>query len=243
MPRNRLLSSALAVSIALLAVALIGLQLRAAGDERHLVVIADTTAGMQPNLNALAAAWPSTIIPNDPADRQFSLLAYRDQVNFRGSTSGIQEFQSLLNELQAGGGNECEDALLQALRAAARGAPDSRALVFGNSAPMGDRSSIGFMINKLIERGVRVYPALSGWCDGAALSPDAMYSLSLLTGGWPFSHKPAEAEIAARRALNSIPLPDTILIEQTNVDGLTVLPLDLDSSATTLGVDEDKYIY
>lgn len=243
MRRNRFMSLGVAVCLASIALALLGLQLRAAGDERHLVVIADATAGMQPNLNALAEAWPATVIASDPADRQFSLLAYRDQVNFLGSTANIAEFQALLDELRAAGGGECEDAMLQALRAAARAAPDSRALVFGNSAPMGDRSSIGFMINKLIERGVRVYPAISNWCDGAQLSPDAMYSLALLTGGWPFAHKPADAKVAAERAFNSIPLGDTVLIEQRSFDDVLVLPFTLDSSVTTLGVDEDKFIY
>lgn len=243
MHTKRLLSMGVALGLAALSLTLLGLQLRAAGDERRLVVIADTTAGMQPHLDALAAAWPASVITNDPEDRQFSLLAYRDDVSFRGSTTQIGEFQALLDELRAGGGGECEDAVLQALRAAARGAPDSRTLVFGNSAPMGDRANLGFMINKLIERGVRVYPAFSDWCDGAKLSPDAMNSLALLTGGWPFAHKPADAGIATERAFNSIPLGDTMLIEQREVDDILILPLTLDSSVTTLGVDEDKFIY
>jgi hypothetical protein len=231
------------LGIALLGVTILAMQLRAAGDERRLVVIADATADMGPGLSALASAWPGTIIPADPAERKFSLLAYRDQVSLRGSTDSITEFQGMLNELQAGGGGECEDAMLQALRAAGQNLPDSRVLIFGNSAPQGDKAALAFMINKLIARGVRVYPAISDWCDGAKLTPAAMNSLALLTGGWPFAHKPADAQTAARRAFNSISLPDTLHFEQTTVNGLKTIPLTLDSSATTLGVDEDKYIY
>lgn len=240
---KRILSLIIPLGIALLSVAILAAGLRAARDERRLVVIADVTEGMGPGLNALATAWPGSIIPADPAERTFSLLAYRDQVAFRGSTGSIAEFQGLLNELQAGGGAECEDAMLQALRLAGRNLPDSRALVFGNSAPQGDERALAFMINKLIARGVRVYPAISDWCDGATLTPDAMNSLALLTGGWPFAHKPADAPIAAERAFNSVSLPDTLHFEQTTVNGLQTIPLTLDSSATTLGVDEDKFIY
>jgi hypothetical protein len=241
--RVRLFAIAIPVLLAVFLGASLGLSLRAAGGDRPMVVIADASAGTQPNLDALSSAWPGTVLPNDPADRRFYLLAYRDQVSPRGSTESIQAFQSLLDQLQAGGGEECLDAMFQALALAGRNVPDSRVFLYGDSAPEGDRSRLAFLVNKLVQQGVRVYPSISGWCPEAKLTPESMFSLALLTGGFPFNHQPGQPETAVTRAFNSMALADTLMINQSSVDGVKVFPLDLDNTVTTLGVDEDRRSY
>ncbi len=203
-----------------------------------LVVVADTTATMQPELAALSNAWPGTVISADSQDRLFHLLQYKDSIRYEGQTKDVQQFGAWLSELKAAGGGDCEDAMFQALAAAARGAPDSRALLLSDSAPQGDRSKFAFIMNKLIERGVLVYPVISGWCDGAELSQTAMFSLARMTGGIAHIHGADETETAARSTLDLMPLEDTILVANTSVDGVQVYPLVVDSTATTLGVDD-----
>ncbi|MFN2134632.1 MAG: choice-of-anchor X domain-containing protein [Candidatus Promineifilaceae bacterium] len=211
-----------------------------AGSNKTLVVAADATAGMQPQLNALADAWPGSLVGQDGVARQYHLLAYRDAVQYLGSTDNEDEFRSLLRELNAAGGGDCPDAVFQALRAAARGAPDSRALLFGGSAPQGDSSTLAYIVNKLVERRVSAYPAISGWCTEASLTQEALSTLALLTGGLPFPHEAEEAETAAERAFNAMALADTLMIGGEMVDGESILPLTLDSTATTLGVNQAK---
>lgn len=210
---------------------------------KNLVVVADTTAGMAPKLNVLSQVWPGSTIPQYPDNRQFDLIAYKDQVRVVGSADNANDFQALLDELQVGGGGDCPDAVLQALAAVARNRPDSRALLFGASAPTGTPANLAFIINKLIANGVRIYPANSGWCDEAKLSPDALITLAMLTGGYPFNHPDEETEVALKRALNSITLADNILTQQGSVDDIEVIPLGIDTTVTTLGADEDTRIY
>ena len=243
MRSTRLLFIAVPILVAIFLGSSLEAALRAAGEERRMVVVADTSAGTQPNLDTLASAWPGTILPTDPADRRYYLMAYRDQISPRGNTDSIQEFQTLLNQLQAGGGSVCEDAMLQALGFVGRNLPDSRVFLYGESAPEGDRSQLAFLINKLVQQGVRIYPSISGWCPQAKLTPDSMFSLAMLTGGFPFYHQPGETETAVTRAFNSMALADTLLLNQQEVDGVTVFPLDLDNTVTTLGIDEDETWY
>lgn len=233
----------LPVFIALCSVLVLSTMLRAAGTEaandgRQLVVVADTTAGMQPQLDALAAAWPGSVIAADPADRLFHLMAYKDEVRYRGNTENAAEFKNWLAELQAMGGEDCEDAMLQALRAVARGAPDSRALVVSNAAPQGDRSNLAFIMNKLVERGVNVYPLISGWCDSSPLSPSSMFALARMTGGVMLDLEASDVNTGALQALNIMALEDSLLVDNGNVSGVQIYPLNLDSTATTLGVDD-----
>jgi hypothetical protein len=210
---------------------------------KNLVVVADTTAGMGPKLNALLQVWPGSTIPQYPENRQFDLIAYKDQARFIGSADNANDFKALFDELQVGGGGDCQDAVLQALASVARNRPDSRALLFGASAPMGNSSNLAFIVNKLIANGVRVFPANSGWCDDAELTPDALITLAMLTGGYPYNHPDDETGVALNRALNSITLADNILTQQGTVDGIEVIPLGIDTTVTTLGADEDKRIY
>lgn len=239
--RSAILLLSLLIALAFTGVVVSGLNQANLG--RNLVVVADTTTGMGPKINAFSQIWPGSTFPQYPDDRQFDLIAYKDQVRFIGSTDNANEFQALLDELQIGGGDECPDAVLQALAEVARNRPDSRALLLGDSAPMGRPSNLAFIIDKLIENGVRVYPANSGWCDNANLSPDALITLAMLTGGYPYNHPDEETGVALNRALNSVALADNILTQQGSVDGIEVIPLSIDTTATTLGADEDKWIY
>ena len=108
---------------------------------------------------------------------------------------------------------------------------------------MGSPANLAFIIDKLIENGVRVNPANSGWCDDANLTPEALHTLAMLTGGYPYNHPDEETGVALNRALNSVSLADNILTQQGTVDGIEVIPLGIDTTATTMGVDEDKWIY
>ena len=231
--------------IAIFAVIIMADLLRASGEAGtgngdELVIVADTTASMQPELDALAAAWPGSVIPVDGLDRLFHLVQYKDAVQYKGSTDEINQVQSWLQELTAAGGGDCEDAMLQAIAAAARGVPESRMLLLSDSAPQGGRANLAFIMNKLVERGINIYPVISDWCSGAELSQSAMFSLARMTGGLAHIQEEDESDVAVRGALNMMALADTMLVENATVDGIKVYPLTVDNTVTTLGVDEEK---
>jgi hypothetical protein len=231
--------------LAILAVVLLTDLLRAsgaagAGNGDVLVVVADTTASMQPELNALSEAWPGSVIPNDFRERLFHLIQFRDAVQYQGSTSEMSEFKSWLGELTAAGGGECDDAILQALAAVAREAPDSRALLLSDSAPQGDFSNLAFIMNKLTERGVNLFPIISGWCNDSVLSQSSMFSLARMTGGVATIHEEEENVDIIDSTFDLMALQDTILVENSTVDVLQSFSLILDSTATTLGIDDEQ---
>ncbi len=211
-----------------------------ANDGRQLVVVADTTASMQPALDALAGAWPGSVIAGDSADRLFHLLAYKDEVRYRGNTENVAEFKNWLNELQAAGGEDCEDAMLQALRGVARGAPNSRALVVSDATPQGNRDNLAFIMNKLVERGVNVYPLISGWCEGSDLTLGSMFALARMTGGVMHNLEASDVNTGSLRALNMMSLQDSVLVDNGRVDDVQIYPLSIDSTVTTLGVDDTR---
>ncbi|MFN2178047.1 MAG: choice-of-anchor X domain-containing protein [Candidatus Promineifilaceae bacterium] len=235
-----------AAVLALLAGYLRAAEDQTAGSAGRLVVVADTTASMQPELAALSAAWPGSVIPESGKERTYHLLQFKDQVRYEGSTGSISEFQAKLDELTAIAGGDCEDAMFQALAAAARGVPDSRALVLSDAAPMGSRANFAFIMNKLVERGINIYPVISGWCQDSELSQSAMFSLARMTGGVPFIQEvgvvPTENETQSslHSAFDMMALQDSLLVENSTLDGIKTFPLTVDSTATTLGVDEEK---
>ena len=243
MTNKRVLFLFLPTLLAILAVVLLSGLLQAsetavAGDGREIVVVANTTASMQPELDSVVIKWPGRVIANTPKERQFHLLEYGESFRYLGKTNSVGEFGTWLSKLQASGGGECEDAMLQALGAVARGAPDSRALVLSDSAPQGGRANLAFIMNKLVERGVNIYPLITGWCNDSELSQAAMFSLARMTGGVASVHEESESGDAVESMLDVMALPDTVLVENAALDGVQIYPLTLDSTATILGVDD-----
>jgi hypothetical protein len=112
--------------------------------------------------------------------------------------------------------------------------------VLSDSAPQGGRSNLAFIMNKLVERGVNVYPVISGWCNDSELSQSAMFSLARMTGGVTSIHEESESGDVAESMLDRMALPDTLLVENAGLDGVEIYPLTLDSTASTLGVDDWK---
>ncbi len=203
-----------------------------------IVVVADTTATMQPELDALATAWDSDSMAG--GDRLFHLVGYKDNPQYLGSTANANQFQNWLDELTASGGGECEDAMLQALAQVARNLPDSQALVLSDAAPMGKRARLAFVVNKLVQKGIRVNTIISDWCDDSQLTESSMFALARLTGGYPFIVEESDVETASKAALGIMNLEDSLTIDNDTVDGVQIYPLVIDSSVTTLGVDDNK---
>lgn len=209
------------------------------GNGDQLVVVADTTATMGPELKALYTVFPGSHIADDQVDRDFHLVVFTDVLKYKGRTNNVNQFRNWLSKLEAEGGGDCEDAMLQALAGVARGAPDSRALVLSDAAPQGGRSNLAFIMNRLVERGVNIYPQISGWCNDSELSQAAMFSLARMTGGVATIHEEDESGDVIASTMDQMALRDTVLVENAALDGVEIYPLTLDSTATTLGV-EDK---
>lgn len=207
----------------------------------QLVVAADTTASMQPELDALAAVFNNETLPPAANGRLYHLVGFKDSPNYLGNTDDLATFQNWLQELTAAGGEDCPDAMLQALAAVARNIPDNRTLLLSDASPKGgQRARLAFLINKLVERDINVYPLISGWCDNSELTEAAMFTLARMTGGIPYIVQETEVATATTAALNAITRADTLLVDNNEIDGVEIYDFVVDGTANTLGVEEER---
>ena len=92
----------LPIFLALISIVLLADLLRAsgaasAGDGREIVVVADTTASMQPELDAVVLKWPGRVIANIQKERQFHLVEYGESFRYLGNSNDIKEFRTRLS--------------------------------------------------------------------------------------------------------------------------------------------------
>jgi hypothetical protein len=247
-------------------------QARVWGDP-HIAIVADTTAGMQPELDDLARAWSRAFtgqqasaasdpastpsvneplcheIPCGPLTATFHLLTFKDVPEYLGRTQDPVQFGNQLSNLDAGGGDGCPDGALRALLLAARNLPEQKtpsadALLVTDATPMGRRPNYAFVVDKLLERGIRAHTLVSGWCAGAPLSPAVMGYLSLATGGqFHMPESAGEYMTDTIIALTRIDADDLLLSRAGTVSpgAPEIIPLALDGTATTLGVDDIEF--
>ena len=218
----------------------------------HVGVVADTTSSMGPELALLADAYSCTGLdaawcPPWSTDATQYLVPFRDQVGNVVSTKSAAEFANLLDDLSVGGGGECPDAALPALLTMAANlpagkTPASDVLLVTDASPAGQRQQLMLTINKLIRRGVRVHPLVSGECPQPALPIEAFNLLALATGGQAAAPaQPGDYQTDTAIIMNRLGLEDLLLVEAGFIDDNDPdleIPLGLGGPATTLGVHD-----
>jgi hypothetical protein len=212
----------------------------------HIGVVVDTTATMQQELDALASAVNAAQL--EPGI--FHLAAFKDEALYLGNTDSLPEFRNWIESLNAGGGSLCPDNALGGLRAMALNLPDSKrpaseVLLLTDATPIGNRQVYAFIVDKLLQRGVRVHSVLSGWCTGAPLPMAALFYVTQATGGEWFSPTVSTVYTDTLIALEITAKQDTVLAYNDSVspefpDSITI---PLDSTITTLGVDDHYWKY
>ncbi len=212
--------------------------------------IVNTTSGMQPEINAINAAWAHPLGYHGQCltCTEFHLTQFRDSAIYMGNTQDQDQFGTWLGNLNADGGGACADNTFAGLHAFARNLPDdaapvSDALVFSDSPPMGNRRTFGFVLDKMIENNIRVHSVGRALCNNENIPDYAMNYLSLLTGGE--FHTPASAGdylTDTLMAMNLSMSKDLLTSYMGHVDNsVQTFPLQVDSSVTTLGVEHHSW--
>lgn len=214
--------------------------------DQNVGFVVNATAGMQPVIDRVEAAWAQNAWANCPTctPDTLHLAPFRDTAVHLGSTTNPEQFGAWLGALEAAGGDACADATFDALRTFGLNlgdgsAPVSDALVFSDSAPAGNRRAFGYVLDQLIARGIQVHNVGPTLCSDGNLPDFAMDYLSLLTGG--AFHRPEsldEYPADAQMAMNLALAPDMLGAFRGTLDNATaVFPIAVDSSITSIGLD------
>jgi hypothetical protein len=211
----------------------------------HVGFVINTTSGMQPEINAINAAWAQTLSWSGCLTCiDFHLTLFRDVAQYVGNTQDKDQFGTWLGELNAAGGGDCEDNTFAGLREFALNVPDdaapvSDAIVFSDSPPMGNRRAFGFILDKMIENNIRVHNVGSALCSNENIPDYAMNYFSLLTGGeFHTPASPSDYVTDTLMAMNLAMSKDVLATYMGHVDNsVETFPLPVDSSVTTLGVE------
>ena len=213
----------------------------------HVGIVADTTASMGPALDAVAAAW-QTQSQNRPLPGTYHLTGFKDEAVYVGNNTNPVTFYNLLNGLEASGGGECPDNVLGALNNIASNLPKSftpasEVLLFTDAAPIGKRTAVAHMANRLLDRGVQVHTLSSGWCPNTQLSEDALVFLTVASGGEFLLTDGPNFYTDTLIVLNKIAATDRLGMFQGTVTPGNPIEFDLkvDSSMTILSVEDDDY--
>lgn len=210
----------------------------------HVGFVVNTTTGMGPEINQIQSAWAQVGSSAYCLTCTFSLTQFRDSAMFVGTTQNKAQFGNWLGELNTGGGGDCPDNTFAGLREFALNVPDNAApvsdvLVFSDSPPSGNRRTFGFILDKMIENNIRVHTVGRSLCNNENLPASAMNYLALLTGGefyLPASQGDylTDTLIATNLAMSK----DLFKTYMGHVnDSVQLFPLQIDTSITTLGVD------
>ena len=213
----------------------------------HVGIVADNTASMGPALNAIAAAW-QTQSQNRPLPGNYHLTAFKDEALYLGNTNNPVTFYNWLNTLEAGGGGECPDNALGGLINMASNMPQSldpasEVILFTDAAPMGKRTAIAYIANRLLKRGVQVHTLSNGWCLDAPLTEDALVFLTMASGGEFLLTDGPNYYTDTLIVMNKIAATDRLgMFEGTVTPGNPAeFSIEVDSTMTTLGVEDDDY--
>ena len=213
----------------------------------HVGIVADTTASMGPTLDAIAAAW-QTQSQNRALPGTYHLTGFKDEAAYLGNTNNPVTFYNWLNGLEASGGGECPDNALAGLINIAGNLPQSlnpasEVLLLTDAAPMGKRTTIAHITNRLLKRGVQVHTLSSGWCPGAPLNENALVFLTMASGGEFLLTDEANVFSDTLIVLNKIAATDRLgMFEGTVTPGNPAeFEIEVDRTMTTLGVEDDDY--
>jgi|GEM_PF-3180114 len=208
--------------------------------------IVNTTSGMQPEINAINASWAHPLSWTGCLTCiDFHLTQFRDSAIYVGNTQDQDQFGTWLSNLNADGGSACADNTFAGLREFALKLPDdaapvSDAIVFSDSPPMGNRRTFGFILDKMIENNIRVHNVGRALCNNENIPDYAMNNLALLTGGeFHTPASPGDYMTDTLMAMNLAMSKDLLTTYMGHVDNsVETFPLQIDSSVTTLGVEE-----
>jgi hypothetical protein len=214
----------------------------------HIGFVVDTTSGMQPKINRVNEAWDmwkGSLGYTGCLTCPYHLTQFRNEAQYIGSTQNPDQFGNWLSELSASGGGSCPDNALAGIREFARKAPESKtpsssALVFTDAPLMGNRQAFGFVLDKLLDRGVRIHSFGEPLCDDEdSLPPIALNYLSLLTGGEFYRPvSPSDYVSETLMALNLATTTDLLRSEMGMLsDEIEIFPFDVDEAMTSVGVD------
>ena len=213
----------------------------------HVGIVADTTASMGPELNAIAAAWQAQS-QNRPLPGTYHLTGFKDNSTYLGNTENPVTFYNWLNALEASGGGDCPDNALAGLVNMASNmprslAPASDVLLATDAAPSGKRTAFAYVANRLLKRGVRVHTLNNGWCPDAPLNENALVFLTMVSGGEFLLTDGPNYFTDTLIVLNKIAATDRLgMFEGTVTPGNpAVFEIEVDNTMTTLGVEDDDY--
>jgi hypothetical protein len=146
---------------------------------KKIAMVIDDTGSMGGEIGAVKATLANFITsetsqPNSP-DIEWSLITFKDNVSFRGTTTDTATIQGMVAPLFADGGDDCPEEGLGALSTGASvlaGDDDmSKEVIFVTDAsPHGGNGAVASTISALQASGVRVNTLLTGDCVASALS-------------------------------------------------------------------------
>jgi len=157
---------------------------------------------------------------------RYHLLTYKDDVDYRGSTTDSEEIKDQVDALIASGGGDCPEEMLGALDEIAMQAPHSDAWVMTDAGFHGGLGDLANTIFNLVSARVRVHPIIYSLCfeggaaaegqrsdtamdagfgtRGSGLGPESLAQLADETGGHYFPISTAETQAAASILLNEM---------------------------------------
>ncbi len=202
-------------------------------DGPQIGFVIDTTASMQPEIDALTQAVGISDL-TQLSKPTFHRVPFKDAAVYQGSLTNTTALINWLGSIEAQGGEDCPDNTLQALITLARNMPGGDALLLSDAAPQGGRRGLAFVMGKLVERDISIFPVVTGWCAGADLSLESMIHLARITGGLVSFADVSEVLTATTSTLNHMAQTDRLLNRFSDVSGLTIYDLSLDSTIDTI---------
>jgi hypothetical protein len=112
-----------------------------------------------------------------------------------------------------------------------------------DAAPIGKRTAIAHTANRLLKRGVQVHTLSNGWCPNAPLNENALVFLTIASGGEYLLTDGPNFYTDTLIVLNKIAATDRLGMFEGTVtpDKPTEFGIEIDSTMTTLGVEDDDY--
>lgn len=208
----------------------------------HVGVVVDTTATMQPELDALVNAFHPWGVWREPLTATLHLVGFKDAAATFEQPEDVAAMAAALDAIEASGGGNCPDGAFAGLREMAMHLPGIRTpsadvLLATDSTPLARRQDYHYMANRMLQRGVRVHSLLSGWCDPAPISPEALGFLSLATGGSFYPTDGPDYTTDAAIALTHIAATDELKRLSAFFGDPADVPLLVDSTMESFGIE------
>jgi len=135
-------------------------------EEADIALVIDTTASMQPEINAIIKAIENFIVENDlGTDPTFALVAFKDNIKIRAVTKNLNVLLKAVKSLKTSGGGLCPEASMEALKVAISFLKKGGTILLSTDASPYDDSNVMEIAKLMRKKGIYFNAMISGACN------------------------------------------------------------------------------